>query len=65
MSDNNDKKKRVLIVDDSRFIRNSLKSILERLNCEVVGTAENGLTVVAKYKDLNPDVVTIDMVASP
>ncbi|MBI1824018.1 MAG: response regulator [Nitrospirae bacterium] len=61
MSENN-KKKRVLIVDDSGFVRKSLKNILEKLGCEVVGEAENGLTVLSRYKELKPDIVTIDMV---
>ena len=55
-------KKRVLIVDDSNFQRNSLKKVLEDLQFEVVGTAENGLIAVTRYKELKPDIVTIDMV---
>jgi two-component system chemotaxis response regulator CheY len=55
-------KKRVLIVDDSNFQRNSLKNILENLQFEVVGTAENGLMAVSCYKELKPDIVTIDMI---
>jgi two-component system chemotaxis response regulator CheY len=55
-------KKRVLIVDDSNFQRNSLKKVLENLQFEVVGTAENGLMAVTHYKELKPDIVTIDMV---
>jgi two-component system chemotaxis response regulator CheY len=55
-------KKRVLIVDDSNFLRNSLKSILEQLPFEVVGMVDNGLTAITKYKELKPDVVMIDMI---
>ncbi|MBI1820986.1 MAG: response regulator [Nitrospirae bacterium] len=55
-------KKRVLIADDSNFLRNSLKSILEKLQFEVVGMVDNGLTAITKYKELKPDVVMIDMI---
>ena len=55
-------KKRVLIVDDSNFLRNSLKKILENLGFEVAGMAENGLTAITQYKELKPDVVMIDMI---
>ncbi|MBI1818699.1 MAG: response regulator [Nitrospirae bacterium] len=55
-------KKRVLIVDDSNFLRISLKKILEDLSFEVVGMAENGLMAITKYKELKPDVVLIDMI---
>lgn len=54
--------KRVLIVDDSSFMRTALKMILEKLGYVVVGTAENGIDAVAKYRDLEPDVVTLDVV---
>ena len=55
-------KKKVLIVDDSNFLRNSLKNILEKLKFEVVGMADNGLMAITKYKELKPDVVLIDMI---
>lgn len=55
-------KKRVLIIDDSEFVRNKLKTILENIGLEVVGVAEDGLSGVKLYRELNPDVVTIDMV---
>jgi Response regulator containing CheY-like receiver domain and AraC-type DNA-binding domain len=53
--------KRVLIVDDAAFMRNSLKIILERNSFEVVGEAENGLIAVSKYNELKPDIVTMDI----
>ncbi len=55
-------KKRVLIADDSNFMRNSLKAILEKCQCEVVGEAANGAEVVTKYKELHPDLVTLDVI---
>ena len=54
--------KRILIVDDSNFMRQSLKAIMEHLGYTVVGTAENGIDAVAKYRDLKPDIVTLDII---
>lgn len=53
--------KRVLIVDDAAFMRLSLRSVLESNGFEVVGEAENGLIGIAKYKELKPDIVTMDI----
>jgi two-component system chemotaxis response regulator CheY len=55
-------KKRVLVVDDSNFLRSSLKKILEANGYEVVGMAENGLEAVTKYKELKPDLITLDII---
>lgn len=54
--------KKILVVDDSSFMRNSLKTMLEKLGYSVVGTAENGVEAVAKFRDLKPDVVTLDII---
>ncbi|WP_341876394.1 response regulator [Defluviitalea saccharophila] len=53
--------KKVLIVDDTLFIRGSLKLILERNGFEVVGEAEDGYDAVKMYKTLKPDIVTMDI----
>ena len=52
---------RVLIIDDAAFIRLTIKMMLERSGFEVVGEAENGIVGVEKYKELKPDVVTMDI----
>jgi two-component system chemotaxis response regulator CheB len=53
---------RVLIVDDSPFIRMSLKKILSREpGIEVVDTARDGREGIAKLQALKPDVVTLDV----
>jgi len=62
MSDKKLVKKTVLIVDDSSSLRNILKKILENLNFEVPGMADNGITAITKYKELKPDVVMVDMI---
>ncbi|MGL6107887.1 response regulator [Romboutsia sp.] len=53
--------KRVLIVDDAAFMRMSIRSMLSNHDFEVVGEAENGLMAVEKYKELQPDIVTMDI----
>lgn len=52
---------RVLIVDDAAFMRMMLKDILNKNGFEVVGEAVNGADAVEKYKELQPDVVTMDI----
>jgi len=53
--------KTVLVVDDSAVMRLMLKSILARNGYEIVGEAANGRAGVKKYKELNPDLVTMDV----
>lgn len=53
--------KKVLIVDDAAFMRLALKSMLEKNGFEVIGEAENGIVGVQKYKELSPDIVTMDI----
>lgn len=53
--------KKVLIVDDTTFMRESLKLMLKRNGFDVVGEAENGLVALKKYLDLKPDIVTMDI----
>lgn len=54
--------KRVLIVDDSVFMRDIIKDIFAAGGFSVVGEASNGVEAVEKYKELKPDVVTMDLV---
>ena len=54
--------KRVLIVDDAVVMRMMIKSILTKNGFEVVGEAQNGFEAVEKYKQLSPDLVTMDMI---
>ncbi len=54
---------KILIVDDAMFIRRRLKSIVEKIDStKVVGEASNGEEAVSLYKDLKPDLVTLDLV---
>jgi two-component system chemotaxis response regulator CheB len=53
---------RVLVVDDSSLIRRLVTSALEAdPELQVAGTACNGLEALTKVKELNPDVVTLDI----
>ncbi len=53
---------RVLVVDDSALIRNVLSAALVKDgDIEVVGTAEDPIVARRKIKELNPDVVTLDI----
>ena len=52
---------RVLIVDDSAFMRTAIKRVLESDGrFEVVGLAKDGREAVSLARQLHPDVVTMD-----
>ena len=53
--------KRVLVVDDAAFMRVSIKNILTKNGYEVCGEAENGDVAVQKFRELSPDIVTMDI----
>ncbi|WP_273123066.1 response regulator [Metabacillus sp. HB246100] len=52
---------RILITDDAAFMRMQLKDIISKAGHEVVGEAENGEVAIEKYKELMPDIVTMDI----
>jgi two-component system chemotaxis response regulator CheY len=52
----------VLICDDAVFMRTMLSDILSNAGFSVVGQAQTGSEAVAKYKELQPDLVTMDIV---
>lgn len=53
---------KVLIVDDAELMRNLLKTILKQDGFEICGEADNGSDGLEKYKELNPDLVFLDIV---
>ena len=52
---------RILIADDAAFMRMMIKNILTQKGHEVVGEAANGEEDVARYAELRPDVMTMDI----
>ena len=52
---------RILIVDDSRTSRKILSGLLTEARHEVVAEAVDGQDGVNKFKELNPDIVTLDI----
>ena len=54
--------KTVLIVDDVAFVRKTLTEILHDAGYQVVGEASDGREAVEKWRELRPDVVTMDVV---
>lgn len=54
--------KKVLVVDDSSFMRSILKGIILRDPFVLSGEASNGRAAVELYKELKPDLVTMDIV---
>ncbi len=53
--------KNILICDDAAFMRMMIKDILTKNGYNVAGEAENGLKAVEKYKEVNPDLVLMDI----
>lgn len=53
---------KILITDDHRLFRESLRLLLQsKSGLQVVGEAENGKIAVRKAKELHPDVVLMDI----
>ncbi|MFS1513189.1 response regulator [Chengkuizengella sp. SCS-71B] len=52
---------KILIVDDAAFMRMMIKDILSKNGFEVIGEAIDGSQAVEKYRDLQPDLVTMDI----
>jgi two-component system, chemotaxis family, chemotaxis protein CheY len=53
--------KRILVVDDAAFMRMMIKDILTKNGFEVVAEAADGMQALEKYKELQPDLVTMDI----
>jgi two-component system chemotaxis response regulator CheY len=52
---------KILVVDDAAFMRMMLKNILTNNGYEVIGEADTGAKAVQQFKDLRPDLVTMDI----
>ena len=51
----------ILIVDDAEFMRMMIKDVLSKNGFEISGEAENGAKAIEKYKEINPDLVIMDI----
>jgi two-component system chemotaxis response regulator CheY len=52
----------VLVCDDAIFMRTMITDILTQAGYEVVGEAESGAQAVERYRELRPNMVTMDIV---
>jgi len=52
---------KILIIDDSPVLRIMLQEMLESLGHEVVGTADSGEGGLKAFKELKPDLTTLDI----
>lgn len=55
-------KKKVMVVDDSRIMELQIKKLLEDTEYEVAAYCENGEEAIARYSEVQPDVVTMDII---
>jgi len=53
--------KTVLVVDDSEVTRKIIRNILTNNGYTVIGEAESGKSGIRKFKELKPDLVTMDI----
>ncbi|MGB9852089.1 MAG: protein-glutamate methylesterase/protein-glutamine glutaminase [Candidatus Kapaibacteriota bacterium] len=57
----NNRKIKLLIVDDSIFMRQALSKIFSQPDIEIVGLARNGREAVQMAAELSPDIITMDI----
>lgn len=62
MVSNNTAYRRVLIVDDSKLMRQMVRDTLVSDDWQVVGEASNGCEAVEMFERLRPDAVTLDII---
>lgn len=55
-------KKRVMVVDDSRISEIKIRKLLEDTDFEMAAYCENGEEAIARYGEVRPDVVTMDII---
>jgi two-component system chemotaxis response regulator CheY len=54
-------RKKILIVDDTTFMREMLKNALDPEKYQIIGEALNGEQAVAQFKEKDPDLVILDI----
>ena len=53
--------KRVMVVDDSRIVQLQLKRILADTEYQIVACCQSGEEALEKYGEIEPDIVTMDI----
>lgn len=54
--------RKLLVTDDALIIREMIKDTAKEAGWEIAGEADNGQLAIERYKELNPDAVTLDLV---
>ncbi|MGG3572208.1 response regulator [Bacillus gobiensis] len=52
---------KILIIDDTKFIRLKIREIVEKIGMDVVGEASDGEEGLSRFIELKPDLVTLDI----
>jgi DNA-binding NarL/FixJ family response regulator len=52
---------RILIVDDSAIVRDTIRIFLTMAGFDVCGEAYNGLIAIEKAQELQPDLIVLDL----
>ena len=52
---------KVMVIDDSKTIRRTAETLLNKVGCEVI-TATDGFDALAKIADSRPDIIFVDII---
>lgn len=55
-------KKRIMVVDDSRVMEHQICALLEGTSFEVAAYCKDGEDAIARYDEVKPDIVTMDII---
>lgn len=54
--------RRIMVVDDSRLVRVQLEDVLQGTDYEIAVHCRSGEDAIARYAEVNPDLVTMDII---
>ncbi len=54
--------KRIMVVDDSRLVRVQMEDLLKGTDYEIAAYCRSGEDAIAQYGEVNPDLVTMDII---
>lgn len=54
-------KMRVMVADDEDHVRKLITTVIQRMNCDIVGEARNGRDAVSKFYELKPHLLLLDI----